>query len=255
MHICFIYPSYVRHAEANPEIREVVSAGSYLGSPTMSIALLAGCTPSRHEVSFIDDRIEEICPTTAMSDAGKSTAAAVVATAARHDSGPIAFRYPRGEGTGIEMPERGTPLEIGRGRIMQEGADVAILIPNCPICHQTLCLLPPPPFPLILLVREPYLAVANPCSPPCLQTRREIESVLEYHPFGSPWPCWPLAASKTCQNARASAFVCASVCLRLSICSCVCLRSCVFPCSHVHVYVQLCDNTHCVCTSPKSEPR
>ena len=51
----------------------------------------------------------------------------MVATAARHDAGPIAFRYPRGEGTGVEMPARGTPLEIGRGRIVQEGSRVAIL--------------------------------------------------------------------------------------------------------------------------------
>ena len=51
----------------------------------------------------------------------------MVATAAAHDSGPIAFRYPRGEGTGVELPERGTVLEIGRGRVIAEGARVAIL--------------------------------------------------------------------------------------------------------------------------------
>jgi 1-deoxy-D-xylulose-5-phosphate synthase len=51
----------------------------------------------------------------------------MVATAAAHDDGPIAFRYPRGEGAGVEMPERGVPLEIGRGRVLREGADVALL--------------------------------------------------------------------------------------------------------------------------------
>jgi 1-deoxy-D-xylulose-5-phosphate synthase len=51
----------------------------------------------------------------------------MVATAAAHDSGPIAFRYPRGEGVGVEMPERGELLPIGRGRILREGATVAIL--------------------------------------------------------------------------------------------------------------------------------
>ncbi|RVV97369.1 1-deoxy-D-xylulose-5-phosphate synthase [Mesobaculum littorinae] len=51
----------------------------------------------------------------------------MVATAAAHDDGPIAFRYPRGEGRGVELPERGTPLEIGRGRIVQEGSKVALL--------------------------------------------------------------------------------------------------------------------------------
>jgi 1-deoxy-D-xylulose-5-phosphate synthase len=51
----------------------------------------------------------------------------MVATAAAHDDGPIAFRFPRGEGTGVEMPERGEPLEIGKGRMIQQGARVAIL--------------------------------------------------------------------------------------------------------------------------------
>ena len=51
----------------------------------------------------------------------------MVATAAEHDAGPIAFRYPRGEGSGVEMPERGIPLAIGKGRVLREGTDVAIL--------------------------------------------------------------------------------------------------------------------------------
>ena len=51
----------------------------------------------------------------------------MVATAAVHDEGPIAFRYPRGEGVGVDMPERGTPLQIGRGRVLAEGSDVALL--------------------------------------------------------------------------------------------------------------------------------
>jgi 1-deoxy-D-xylulose-5-phosphate synthase len=51
----------------------------------------------------------------------------LVRTAAAYDAGPIAFRYPRGEGVGIELPERGELIEIGKGRIVQEGSDVAIL--------------------------------------------------------------------------------------------------------------------------------
>ncbi len=51
----------------------------------------------------------------------------VVATAAAIDDRPSAFRYPRGEGTGVALPERGTPLEIGKGRIIREGSSVAIL--------------------------------------------------------------------------------------------------------------------------------
>jgi 1-deoxy-D-xylulose-5-phosphate synthase len=51
----------------------------------------------------------------------------MVATAAAFDEGPIAFRYPRGEGVGLELPARGTPLEIGRGRVVREGTRIAIL--------------------------------------------------------------------------------------------------------------------------------
>jgi len=51
----------------------------------------------------------------------------MVATAAAFEEGPIAFRYPRGEGVGVELPERGEILEIGKGRILREGSKVAIL--------------------------------------------------------------------------------------------------------------------------------
>ncbi len=51
----------------------------------------------------------------------------MVATAAAHDAGPIAFRYPRGEGVGVEMPEHGSVLAIGKGRIVRQGAGVALL--------------------------------------------------------------------------------------------------------------------------------
>lgn len=62
-----------------------------------------------------------------MAAADEAELVHMVATAAAHDEGPIAFRYPRGEGNGVEMPERGTPLAIGRGRIVAEGGRVAIL--------------------------------------------------------------------------------------------------------------------------------
>ena len=51
----------------------------------------------------------------------------MVATAAAIDDRPSAFRYPRGEGIGLELPKRGTPLEIGKGRIVREGSAVALL--------------------------------------------------------------------------------------------------------------------------------
>ena len=51
----------------------------------------------------------------------------MVATSAAYNSGPIAFRYPRGEGVGIDLPKRGEVLEIGKGRILREGSQIAIL--------------------------------------------------------------------------------------------------------------------------------
>jgi 1-deoxy-D-xylulose-5-phosphate synthase len=51
----------------------------------------------------------------------------MVATAAAHDSGPIALRYPRGEGTGVALPAKGEVLPIGKGRIVRDGKEVAIL--------------------------------------------------------------------------------------------------------------------------------
>ena len=51
----------------------------------------------------------------------------MVATAASINDGPCAFRYPRGEGVGVDLPEVGIPLEIGKGRIVREGSRVALL--------------------------------------------------------------------------------------------------------------------------------
>ena len=51
----------------------------------------------------------------------------MVATAAAYDNGPIAFRYPRGDGLGVELPEHGSILPIGKGRIVRQGTGVALL--------------------------------------------------------------------------------------------------------------------------------
>ena len=62
-----------------------------------------------------------------MAAADEAELVHMVATAVAHNSGPIALRYPRGEGVGVDMPEVGVPLEIGRGRILREGTHVALL--------------------------------------------------------------------------------------------------------------------------------
>ncbi len=62
-----------------------------------------------------------------MAAANEAELVHMVATAVAIDDRPSAFRYPRGEGVGVELPEEGIPLEIGKGRIVREGSAVAIL--------------------------------------------------------------------------------------------------------------------------------
>ena len=62
-----------------------------------------------------------------MAAADEAELVHMVATAAAYDKGPIAFRYPRGEGVGVELPAKGTVLEIGKGRMVREGKQVALL--------------------------------------------------------------------------------------------------------------------------------
>jgi len=62
-----------------------------------------------------------------MAAADEAELVHMVATAVTIGDRPSAFRYPRGEGTGVELPEKGTPLEIGKGRVLREGSTVAVL--------------------------------------------------------------------------------------------------------------------------------
>ena len=62
-----------------------------------------------------------------MAAADEAELVHMVATSVAYDEGPLAFRYPRGEGVGVDMPECGQVLEIGKGRIIREGSKIAIL--------------------------------------------------------------------------------------------------------------------------------
>jgi 1-deoxy-D-xylulose-5-phosphate synthase len=61
-----------------------------------------------------------------MAAADEADLVHMVATAAAIDDRPSALRYPRGDGVGVDMPEIGVPLEIGKGRVMREGNTVAL---------------------------------------------------------------------------------------------------------------------------------
>jgi len=78
-----------------------------------------------------------------MAAADEAELVHMVATAAAIDDRPSAFRYPRGDGVGLDMPEFGVPLEIGRGRILREGSSVALLslgtrLAECLLAAETL---------------------------------------------------------------------------------------------------------------------
>jgi 1-deoxy-D-xylulose-5-phosphate synthase len=64
---------------------------------------------------------------TIMAAADEAELRHMVATAAVIDDGPSAFRYPRGEGTGVQLPAEGVPLRVGKGRVLREGSAVALL--------------------------------------------------------------------------------------------------------------------------------
>ncbi|MBT8460840.1 MAG: 1-deoxy-D-xylulose-5-phosphate synthase, partial [Boseongicola sp.] len=88
---------------------------------------LVGADGATHAGAFDVAYLSNLPNFTVMAAADEAELVHMVATAADHDEGPIAFRYPRGEGVGVELPERGEVLEIGKGRIIQEGESVAIL--------------------------------------------------------------------------------------------------------------------------------
>ena len=88
---------------------------------------LVGFDGSTHAGSFDITYLATLPNMVVMSPADEAELVHMTYTAVLHDSGPIAFRYPRGNGTGVAMPEVPIALEIGKGRIMREGKKVAIL--------------------------------------------------------------------------------------------------------------------------------
>jgi 1-deoxy-D-xylulose-5-phosphate synthase len=88
---------------------------------------LVGQDGATHAGAFDVGFLANLPNMTVMAAGDEADLVHMIATAVQHDSGPIAFRYPRGEGMGVDMPERGQPLPIGKGRILQQGQDVALL--------------------------------------------------------------------------------------------------------------------------------
>ena len=88
---------------------------------------LVGADGATHAGSFDISYLGALPNMVLMAPADEAELMHMTATAAAYDRGPVAFRFPRGEGTGVALPQRGQVLEIGRGRVLREGVKVALL--------------------------------------------------------------------------------------------------------------------------------
>lgn len=88
---------------------------------------LVGADGATHAGSFDIAYLANLPGMVVMAAADEAELKHMVATAAAYDDGPIAFRYPRGEGVGVDLPEKGDILEIGKGRMIKQGQRVALL--------------------------------------------------------------------------------------------------------------------------------
>ncbi|MBS0123605.1 1-deoxy-D-xylulose-5-phosphate synthase [Thetidibacter halocola] len=122
---CAIYSTFLQRG-----YDQVVHDVALQGLPVrfaIDRAGLVGADGATHAGAFDVAYLANLPGFTVMAAADEAELVHMVATAAAHDAGPIAFRYPRGNGTGVLMPERGEVLQIGKGRVLQEGTDVAFL--------------------------------------------------------------------------------------------------------------------------------
>ncbi len=86
-----------------------------------------GADGPTHAGSFDTGFLASLPGFVVMAAADEAELKHMVRTAAAYDDGPISFRYPRGEGVGVDLPVRGEILQIGKGRIVKQGAKVALL--------------------------------------------------------------------------------------------------------------------------------
>ncbi|HEX8373859.1 MAG TPA: 1-deoxy-D-xylulose-5-phosphate synthase, partial [Geminicoccaceae bacterium] len=120
-----IYSTFLQRA-----FDQVVHDVAIQGLPVrfaMDRAGLVGADGATHAGSFDIAYLGCLPGMVLMAPSDEAELARMVATAAAHDAGPIAFRYPRGEGVGVDLPAVAEPLAIGRGRIVREGSRVALL--------------------------------------------------------------------------------------------------------------------------------
>jgi 1-deoxy-D-xylulose-5-phosphate synthase len=122
---CAIYSTFLQRA-----YDQVVHDVAIQGLPVrfaIDRAGLVGADGATHAGSFDMAYLGCLPGFVVMAAADEAELVHMVATAAAYDAGPIAFRYPRGEGVGVPLPAQGQVLPIGKGRVLREGKDVAFL--------------------------------------------------------------------------------------------------------------------------------
>jgi len=122
---CAIYSTFLQRAY--DQVVHDVAVQNLPVRFALDRAGFVGADGATHQGSFDLAYLSCLPNMTLMAAADELELVHMVATAAAHDTGPIAVRYPRGEGVGLTLPARGTPLAIGKGRIVREGTKVALL--------------------------------------------------------------------------------------------------------------------------------
>ena len=122
---CALYSTFLQRGY-DQVVHDVAIQGLPVRFP-IDRAGFVGADGPTHAGSFDTTYLATLPGFVVMAAADEAELKHMVRTAAAYDDGPISFRYPRGEGVGVEMPVRGEILEIGKGRLVKEGSKVALL--------------------------------------------------------------------------------------------------------------------------------
>jgi 1-deoxy-D-xylulose-5-phosphate synthase len=122
---CALYSTFLQRGY-DQVVHDVAIQGLPVRFP-IDRAGFVGADGPTHAGSFDTTYLATLPGFVVMAAADEAELKHMVRTAAAYDGGPISFRYPRGEGVGVEMPARGEILEIGRGRVIKQGSKVAVL--------------------------------------------------------------------------------------------------------------------------------
>ena len=122
---CALYSTFLQRGY-DQVVHDVAIQGLPVRFP-IDRAGFVGADGPTHAGSFDTGFLASLPGFVVMAAADEAELKHMVRTAAAYDDGPISFRYPRGEGVGVQLPERGEILEIGKGRLMKQGTKVALL--------------------------------------------------------------------------------------------------------------------------------